>query len=452
MTVPGLEEALVAAGLEGHVAPAAEWCEKMGARDLEELSEDEVFDEFADAMRLKPLEKRRLRKALAAAAATPQPVQAPAAAGLARVPSLTAPGAPAAPTVFVKNTFLDLEDGPRMSELRRFNTAPAPEVVYEDPDEEVERPADEEEQEEEEEAEEPSDLATPSEGSGPEGARSPVLPDGLYRMATYDGYDSWEEWNWLTRGGDPNSHAAAIGSEEAGCSMAPVPEAAQYEAPMDPVFAAPVGMVMVPTDAMLAQVMVPAMAPGMCLPGCTLVPMDRFARWPAGMCDDPSFGMSAEKKERDNALQRAFSVTSSIHRIRWTVDARRLKSKDREAASPTFELSCGCPMEFKMVIRPRKVEDARGGASFKKAQGKGTVQLRILSQVEAASTAVVRFRIAVGSSSKHSEPRGPVRHDFSERPVCGLPEGRDEWDFQKAVDKATQTFVVCLEVLMGTAD
>uniref|UniRef100_A0A7S0FRD3 Uncharacterized protein n=1 Tax=Pyrodinium bahamense TaxID=73915 RepID=A0A7S0FRD3_9DINO len=195
------------------------------------------------------------------------------------------------------------------------------------------------------------------------------------------------------------------------------------------------------------------MAPGMCFPGCTLVPMDRFARWPAGMEAGDMSGGAAETREREQALQKAFSVASSIYRIRWTVDARKLKSTDREAASPTFELSCGCPMEFKMVIHPKKVEDTRGGASFKKAQGRGTVQLRMLTGADSSSNAVVTFRIAVGSAtSKQQHPRGPVRHDFSERPICGLPEGKDEWDFQKSVDKATQTFVVCLEVLMGAGD
>uniref|UniRef100_A0A7S4QBY3 Uncharacterized protein n=2 Tax=Alexandrium monilatum TaxID=311494 RepID=A0A7S4QBY3_9DINO len=337
-----------------------------------------------------------------------------------------------------------------MSDLRRLNTAPAPGVAGDDPEEDAERAGDEDE-----EGDEPSDLAAASEGADPGGGRSPVPPQGLYKMATYDGYDSWEEWCWLSGGGDPNSHGAvgAVGEEGADGSAAPalpMPGAGPYDAPADPVFAGPVGMVMLPTDAVMAPVMVPAIAPGVCLPGCTLVPMDRFARWPAGLQgDDGTWGVGAERKERDQALQKAFSVASRIHRIRWTVDARRLKSKDREAASPTFELACDCHMEFKMVIRPRKVEDARGGASFKKAQGKGIVQLRILSQVDSSTRAVVTFRLAVGSAARRSEPRGPVRHDFSERPICGLPEGRDEWDFQKAVDKETQTFVVCLEVFAG---
>lgn len=61
----------------------------------------------------------------------------------------------------------------------------------------------------------------------------------------------------------------------------------------------------------------------------------------------------------------------------------------------------------------------------------------------------VTFRLGVGSHAnpkKQQKYRGPVRHDFRERPICGL-EGRDEWwDFQRSVDKPTESFVVCLEV------
>lgn len=111
-------------------------------------------------------------------------------------------------------------------------------------------------------------------------------------------------------------------------------------------------------------------------------------------------------------LQRAFSVASNVYRIRWTVDARtiacgiadsvdcifstmahrKLKSTDKEAVSPQFDLTfsggCRCRwnwlyqltvgnrisllalplgvVPFKMIMRPRAVAQERGGASFKR--------------------------------------------------------------------------------------
>lgn len=154
---------------------------------------------------------------------------------------------------------------------------------------------------------------------------------------------------------------------------------------------------------------------------------------------------------RAPVLQRVMSITSQVYRIRWTVDARKLKSTDREAVSPSFDLSLGVPLQFKMVVRPKVVNEGRGGASFKKAKGKGAVELRCLAEVDPGANPNVNFRIAVGNGSGTSlEPaRGPVRHNFTERAICGLPEGQDEWDFGQHVDQETQTFMVCLEILSG---
>merc|ERR1719210_698683 len=120
--------------------------------------------------------------------------------------------------------------------------------------------------------------------------------------------------------------------------------------------------------------------------------------------------------KRAMALQRAFSVASSIFRIRWTVDARKLVSMDREHVSPAFDLSFGEPVQFKMIMRPKVMSDEKGGGSFKKARGRGTIKLRCLNDVDTSVRPVVNFRIAVGSGdpAKQAKPRGPVRHDFSE--------------------------------------
>jgi hypothetical protein len=284
----------------------------------------------------------------------------------------------------------------------------------------------------------------------------------LYKTVTCDGYEPSDEWNWTTNQQTTDGHigssslpapsAAPLHDSSGGAAESSDAATSQAEATLDgSLLPGPVGMVMVPAEAMAVPFMMPMAGPGFCFPGCVPVAMDRFDRWPAEMQASEAVGNS-EKRERDLTLQRAFSVASSIHRIRWTVDARKLKTTDREAVSPTFHLSCGSPMEFKLVIRPKKIEDARGGACFRKARGKGTVQLRILTGVDETTSPTVTFRIAVGSQSHRNRPRGPVKHNFADRPICGLPEGKDEWDFQKTVDEATQTFVVCLEVLSGISD
>mmetsp|Transcript_43883 Transcript_43883/g.82372 ORF Transcript_43883/g.82372 Transcript_43883/m.82372 type:complete len:743 (+) Transcript_43883:91-2319(+) len=65
--LPGLEAAMKLASLEAHLAKAAQWCKAMGALNLEEISEDEVFNNLVRELELRPLEIRRLAKAFAIA-------------------------------------------------------------------------------------------------------------------------------------------------------------------------------------------------------------------------------------------------------------------------------------------------------------------------------------------------------------------------------------------------
>eukprot|EP00928_Gymnodinium_smaydae_P026775 TRINITY_DN20921_c0_g1_i1.p2 TRINITY_DN20921_c0_g1~~TRINITY_DN20921_c0_g1_i1.p2 ORF type:complete len:521 (-),score=110.81 TRINITY_DN20921_c0_g1_i1:2027-3532(-) len=472
--VPGLEAVFTATGLSGHIEAANKWCEQMGARFLEEFGEEEVRDLLVQELQLKPLEERRLRKALiataeaagrAAAEAAPASVASPkVTCSVASSAMATAASAMAAATstggaasaarlpsggasVFVKNTFLDLDDGSRKSVLRRLNTEPAPELagVVED-----------ENENDDEDAEEVDDSPD-------------TTAEGLYKTMTCDGYEPSDLWAWA--GGDtsaPGTSGGGYASFYAGGSGpsggyaaasggAPASAAtAEYEYIPPPV----VGVVMVPAEIMPTYG-IPAV-PGPCFPGCVAVPMERFTRWPGGnaaaeddavVIDDTPAAPPERDPSKKNVLQRAFSVSSSIYRVRWTVDSRKLKSKDTEAVSPPFELAFDKPADFKLLLRPRITSDAKGGACFKAARGRGTVELRCLDSVDPSSNPTVTFRVSIGSPAdpaKQQPPRGPVLHDFAQRSICGLPKGQDEWNFGQVVDKVSQTFVVCLEVLAGT--
>merc|ERR1719181_956598 len=159
---------------------------------------------------------------------------------------------------------------------------------------------------------------------------------------------------------------------------------------------------------------------------------------------------AAAPKPRSQVMERVFSMASQRERIRWTVDSRKLKSSDREAVSPNFEVSCGGTIAFKMVLKPKAMDSNKGGACFKKSRNKGYVELRCVTDLEAAGKHLkpsLTFRLQV-SSAKRTEPfRGPIRHNFADRAICGLPEGQDEWDFGKVVDHSNNTFTIVLELL-----
>merc|ERR1712203_252231 len=95
--------------------------------------------------------------------------------------------------------------------------------------------------------------------------------------------------------------------------------------------------------------------------------------------DIPWFGSAEEEDAREQTLWQSFSTCSQTYRVRWTVDARKLKSTDREKVSPLFELGCGPEFQFRMVMRPKKMDDNRGGACFKRARGRGTVELKLVT-------------------------------------------------------------------------
>merc|ERR1719433_241164 len=103
-----------------------------------------------------------------------------------------------------------------------------------------------------------------------------------------------------------------------------------------------------------------------------------------------------------------------------------------------------------MMIYPVVVNDKKGGASFKKAGGRGYVELACEDELP-PGVPNVKFNIAigqaVGSAEKRLAPRGPVEHNFADKAVIGLDTKQRVWDFNLAVDKTTGTFVVCLEVL-----
>jgi len=156
-------------------------------------------------------------------------------------------------------------------------------------------------------------------------------------------------------------------------------------------------------------------------------------------CDPP------RTKPEANSLSHTYSIGSDAHRVWWNVDARKLKGADKHTISPPFNLSlrgevCDREFPFKMTIYAKAVSDGKGGGSFKKARGRGYVQLKCEGDCQDALAETV-FRITVGQEP----PRGPVRHNFAQSSVCGLPKEHQEFNFSKQVDEDTNLFVVCLE-------
>jgi len=142
-------------------------------------------------------------------------------------------------------------------------------------------------------------------------------------------------------------------------------------------------------------------------------------------------------------------------RVVWTVDARKLKVKDKVVVSPSFDLQeLSLLGTFRMMMYPTQVSERKGGASFRKAKGKGSVHVKCESSLGEVHDKALALRISVHSPQQEDDnaqqdtpPRGLVSHNFADSGICSLPKDQAEWDFGKATDEETQTFVVSLDVL-----
>jgi len=192
-----------------------------------------------------------------------------------------------------------------------------------------------------------------------------------------------------------------------------------------------------------------------------MVPVGRFGAFPEGTASqsglvastcppeqpDPSFEIPALHKppvDKPPVLQRHKSVSTQLFRFRWNIEEGQLKKNDREKVSPPLKIDVdGVECCFKLIVKPKEISTARGGRSFKKSKGKGTIDVTCTDQHHGIN---MKFVVAVGKSgsSSFTDQSTAIDHDFSSRHICSVP---NEFDFQAAVDETLQQFCVSLQVM-----
>mmetsp|Transcript_27692 Transcript_27692/g.54356 ORF Transcript_27692/g.54356 Transcript_27692/m.54356 type:complete len:292 (+) Transcript_27692:44-919(+) len=140
-------------------------------------------------------------------------------------------------------------------------------------------------------------------------------------------------------------------------------------------------------------------------------------------------------------LNRSNAATS----VKWIVDAKKMRSTDRVVVSSLFlVLLSGQPMPFRMMLVPAAVCRRRGGHCFKRARGRGSVQLKCeTNHFQEDVNTKITFTLCVGPGPL----RGPHEHDLRHAMLCGLPRDQAHWNFDEAEDVLSHTFTVCLTVL-----
>jgi len=125
--------------------------------------------------------------------------------------------------------------------------------------------------------------------------------------------------------------------------------------------------------------------------------------------------------------------------VYWTVNARQIHSKDTKVASPRFCIYLpNGPCPFQLMLYAEARSPKWGSSGFARSRGRGRIEIRCGAELPKGSGRVT-FALSLGSQP----PRPAVSHDFSQQACCGLRR----WDFSTAVDPATGTFVVHLEIL-----
>jgi hypothetical protein len=150
-------------------------------------------------------------------------------------------------------------------------------------------------------------------------------------------------------------------------------------------------------------------------------------------------------------------MTGTVERPRsytWTLESKKLRGNDRSVVSRAFDLAIGGPesppVTFKMMLCAKMLKQGKGGRSFKMARGQGSVQLKCEHDLGNLSKKVA-LKISVGSCLRSDGVRGGdvhqriLWHDFSQSAACNS----QDWDFSKAVDDVSQTFVVSVEIMPG---
>jgi len=355
-------------------------------------------------------------------------METPASEGAAGAVLDAVPQFDGGPTVFVRNTFLDFDDvdadAMEPLDLRRLQTAPAgvsgvPSSLAESEDEEKSEASANDDagalptldcadgEKEEVSVDDAGARLTLDRANGEEEEEA-LSPPNLERLKTRDAYEEPEYWGWMTV----------------------------------PVMMMPVPMTGPITHGDAAEGFISA-APSSAAP-----PPPSVAD-PTGSDATPSAGSGALAAPAPQTLERAFSVDSGLFRVRWAVDVRKLKSQDKQTVSPVFYLPFGPALPnvpFRLMIYPKTVNAAKGGASFKKARGRGYIHLKCEADLE-GNPAYVRFRLMIVQGDKFKGPRGPVDHDFSQHFVAELGPEEAEWNFSEIVDPSVPTFIVVLELV-----
>ena len=107
--------------------------------------------------------------------------------------------------------------------------------------------------------------------------------------------------------------------------------------------------------------------------------------------------------------------------VKWYVDAAKFESNSERLLSPEFQLHFpgqAEPFTFRMVILATQT-GGKHGAGFKKAKGRGSIELKCSSSVPSGVDSVTAF-VTIGEGARKQFCAKPIEHHFGDKTCCQL--------------------------------
>ncbi|CAE7881607.1 unnamed protein product [Symbiodinium sp. KB8] len=134
--------------------------------------------------------------------------------------------------------------------------------------------------------------------------------------------------------------------------------------------------------------------------------------------------------------------------VNWYVDATKFDSNSERLLSPEFVLHFpghAEPFTFRMVILATQT-GGKHGAGFKKAKGRGSIELKCSSAVPSGVDSVTAL-VTIGEGARKQIGAKPTEHNFGDKTCCQLPNGEEaDWDFKQSVSRDAKCLEIAVEI------
>ncbi|CAE7926798.1 unnamed protein product [Symbiodinium necroappetens] len=235
------------------------------------------------------------------------------------------------------------------------------------------------------------------------------------------------------------------------------PPVAPVSVPAPVAVPAPAGSAYIPAQACIAQaapmvslltvptLAIPAVASAMpaAQPGCEY-PRLLGSVSPASQGSPKPVSPSVSPRVRPGTLETTH-LDENRELVKWYVDATKFDSNSERLLSPEFVLHFpghAEPFTFRMVILATQT-GGKHGAGFKKAKGRGSIELKCSSAVPSGVDSVTAL-VTIGEGARKQIP---TEHNFSDKTCCQLPNGEEaDWDFKQSVSRDAKCLEIAVEV------